>query len=133
MTADPKVREELARQIQDIVYDHNLAMSMPQGLARKLADLVLARERAAAGKARADAELLREALEELHQWSEAYPTEIFIEPTDEQWRQAHEALQSVGMTIDKLSGSIYRRILRRTKSVTTRALAHPPAQERGDG
>ena len=35
-----------------------------------------------------------------------YPESIFIPPTDEQFKVAHEALKQVGLTLDKFSASM---------------------------
>ena len=49
---------------------------------------------------------LRDALEDLVKWSEAYPTDIFIEPD---YAKAHEILQASGGTLDAVSAGIMRR------------------------
>jgi|SRR5215831_5746118 len=48
-------------------------------------------------------ERLREALQQILQWSEAYPTDIFHEPTKEECQRAHELLTANGMTLDAFS------------------------------
>lgn len=46
----------------------------------------------------------------MNKWVAAYPEDIFVEPTDEQFNACREALASVGLTIDKFSGSFGRHI-----------------------
>lgn len=54
-------------------------------------------------------ERLREALEDFVKWSEAYPTDIFLEPN---YKRVHELLQTEGMTLDAISASVMRSALR---------------------
>ena len=53
----------------------------------------------------AERDQLREALEQIAQWSEAYPTEVFPEPD---FARAAAALASSGMSIDAVSASNMR-------------------------
>ena len=62
---------------------------------------------AAVRQARAE---MREAAQvEVQLWIDAYPEDIWVEPTKEQWAAAHDALVGLGMTLDKFSGAIGRR------------------------
>ena len=60
---------------------------------------------ARAEAAEAERDRLREALEQIAQWSEAYPTEVFPEPD---FARAAAALASSGMSIDAVSASNMR-------------------------
>jgi hypothetical protein len=51
---------------------------------------------------------LREALEDFVRWSDAYPTDIFIEPD---YAKAHELLRVGGMTLDAITASVMRRAI----------------------
>lgn len=50
----------------------------------------------------------REALESLHQWSNAYPISVFPEPDFE---KSHELLKAGGMTLDAISASNMRHVV----------------------
>ena len=85
---------------------------------RLYAQAVMEREIAAATTALRDENArLRAALEDFVKWSEAYPTDIFIEPDFE---KAHALLQVGGMTLDAISASILRSA---TKEMGKRARA----------
>ncbi len=51
---------------------------------------------------------LREALEAIVSWSEAYPLDVFPEPD---FKRAHQLLQAGGMTLDAISASNMRRVV----------------------
>jgi hypothetical protein len=57
---------------------------------------------------RAENERLREALERVRQWTEAYPLDIFPEPD---WRKAKQLLEAGGMTLDSISAGAMRRVV----------------------
>lgn len=56
-------------------------------------------------------EQLEEALRRIAQWSEAYPTDVFHEPSDEEYQRAHKALREVGLTFDAFSADMARHCL----------------------
>jgi len=56
-------------------------------------------------------ERLREAMERIMEWSEAYPETVFVPPTSEQFKAAHEALKSIGMSLDKFSVDAMRHVV----------------------
>jgi hypothetical protein len=58
--------------------------------------------------------------EELIQWSEAYPIDIFPEPD---LRRVHELLQSCGMTLDAVSASAMRHVTREVAKMARAFLA----------
>lgn len=68
-------------------------------------------------------ERLREALEEIQQWADAYPTDIFLEPD---WKRAHEVLTAAGMTLDGIAASIIRRNIERVGQIARAALGGQP-------
>lgn len=51
---------------------------------------------------------LEEALQRIVQWSDAYPTNIFHEPSPEECQRAHKLLTANGMTLDAFSASMGR-------------------------
>ena len=69
-------------------------------------------------------ERLREALERIDQWSQAYPENIFIPPD---FKKAHAALQTVGMTLDGIAGDVGRRMSEPIGKLARDALADKPA------
>lgn len=60
-----------------------------------------------------------EALEEIKTWSEAYPLDIFPEPD---FKKAHEVLEANGMTLDAISASNMRHVLKGIIHIVQRAL-----------
>lgn len=67
-------------------------------------------------------EELEEALLRIAQWSEAYPTDIFHEPSPEECQKAHKLLAANGMTIDAFSASMGRHCLRGIGKIARGAL-----------
>jgi hypothetical protein len=55
---------------------------------------------------------LEEALQRILQWSEAYPSDIFHEPSPEECHRAHKLLTANGMTLDAFSASMGRHCLK---------------------
>lgn len=68
-------------------------------------------------------EKLEDALGQIVQWSEAYPTHIFHEPSPEECRKAHELLTANGMTLDAFSASMGRHCLKGVGDIARGALA----------
>ena len=60
-------------------------------------------------------EAAQEDLEEIHQrilsWCQAYPIDIFPEPTLEQFQLARKVLSENGMTLDEISASNMRHVV----------------------
>jgi hypothetical protein len=73
-----------------------------------------------ASKAEAEAATLREALEEIIQWSKAYPLTVFPEPDLE---KAHALLKAGGMTLDAISASNMRHVITQAGEIALRALS----------
>tara|TARA_R110000868_G_scaffold381184_1_gene647553 strand:+ start:1574 stop:1969 length:396 start_codon:yes stop_codon:yes gene_type:complete len=69
--------------------------------------------------AKAERDRLREALEQIAQWSDAYPTEVFPEPD---FAQATAALASSGMSIDAVSASNMRHATKGVGKIARAAL-----------
>jgi len=62
---------------------------------------------------------LRAALKELVNWSEAYPLPVFPEPD---LKVAREGLESVGITMDQVSASLIRHVVKRAGEIARKAL-----------
>lgn len=60
-----------------------------------------------------------EALQRIAQWSDAYPLEVFPEPD---FKKAHEALKTAGMTLDAISDSNIRYAVRGVGEIAKKAL-----------
>lgn len=73
---------------------------------------------------------LTEALQRIAQWAEAYPTDIFHEPSPEEFRKAHKVLTDNGLTLDCFSASMARHCLHGIGSIARGALS---AEEGSDG
>lgn len=67
-------------------------------------------------------EELEEALRRIAQWAEAYPTNIFHEPTPDECHRAHKLLTANGMTIDAFSASMGRHCLQGVGKIARGAL-----------
>ncbi len=67
-------------------------------------------------------EKLADALRLILQWSEAYPTKIFHEPTPNEYRIAHELLKANGMTLDAFSASMGRHCMKDVGNIARTAL-----------
>jgi hypothetical protein len=67
-------------------------------------------------------EQLEEALEHIVQWADAYPVDIFHEPSQDECRRAHELLAANGMTLDAFSASMGRRCLQGVGRIAREAL-----------
>jgi hypothetical protein len=67
-------------------------------------------------------EVLEEALRRIMQWSEAYPTNVFREPTTEEYKRAHKLLVAQGMSINIFSASMGRHCLQGIGEIARGAL-----------
>lgn len=68
-----------------------------------------------------EAERYREALERIVQWADAYPLKVFAEPD---FKRAHELLQAGGMTLDAISASNMRHVIKGAGDIARAALAN---------
>jgi len=68
-------------------------------------------------------EELEEALQRIVQWADAYPTDIFHEPSAEECRRASKALIAEGMTLDAFSASMGRHCLKGVGDIARGVLA----------
>ena len=68
-------------------------------------------------------EELIEALQQIVQWADAYPTSIFREPTKEECNRAHTVLKVHGMTLDAFSASMARHCLKGVGEIARAVLA----------
>lgn len=75
---------------------------------------------------RAERDRLRDALERVQQWADAYPLEVFPEPD---FKRAHEVLTAAGMTLDAISASNMRHSMKGVREIARAALA----EGRADG
>jgi hypothetical protein len=73
----------------------------------------------ARGKEETEIERLRDALERIVQWSEAYPLDIFPEPD---FAKAQEVLTANGMTLDAISASCMRHVVEGVGKIAREAL-----------
>ena len=62
---------------------------------------------------------LREAIEKIQQWQQAYPLDIFPEPD---LKKAHKVLKVAGMTLDAISASNTRHVINGVRDIVERAL-----------
>lgn len=76
---------------------------------------------------------LKEALQRIVQWSEAYPTDIFHEPSPEEAHRAHKLLTENGMTLDAFSASMGRHCMANVGKIAKGALNGQLGETRDNG
>lgn len=67
-------------------------------------------------------EKLEDALNRIVQWADAYPTEIFHEPSKEEFRRAAKVLSDNGMTLDVFGASMGRHCVQGVGGIAREAL-----------
>jgi hypothetical protein len=80
-----------------------------------------------ANELRSEIERLRGVLEEIVEWSATYPLSVFPEPNFEKARQL---LAAGGMTLDAISASAMRHVVKGVGEIARKALRRDP---RADG
>ncbi len=65
---------------------------------------------------------LREAHERIKAWAEAYPVDIFVEPSKADWIEIARILKNRGYTLDAVSGSNMRHCLKGAGEIARTAL-----------
>lgn len=70
-------------------------------------------------------ERYEEALRVIVRWSEAYPLEVFPEPD---FKKAHELLTAGGMTLDAISASCMRHVVKGVGEIAGKALEEQHGQ-----
>ena len=86
--------------------------------------------RAEVTRLEAENERMREAIENLEEnvlhkiddWANAYPEDVFIEPTPDQWRAADKLLKEHGMSMTAITGSAARHCVAGIKSYAKRGM-----------
>jgi hypothetical protein len=73
---------------------------------------------------------LEDAMKSIIQWCEAYPIDIFHEPSAEECRRAHEVLTANGMTLDAFSASMGRHCLKGVALIASAAITSAQREER---
>jgi hypothetical protein len=101
--------DDLAQEIRRVDGDHSRgAASLAEALMPFIAALEGKLERA------------REGLEQIDQWSEAYPLDIFPEPD---FKLARAALEGAGLTLDAVSASNIRHVVTGVGGIARTTLA----------
>jgi hypothetical protein len=68
-------------------------------------------------------EQFEDALQRIVQWADAYPIDVFHEPSKEECHRAHELLTANGMTLDAFSASMGRHCLKGVGDIARGALS----------
>jgi len=68
-------------------------------------------------------EKLQEAMDKIWTWIDAYPLDIFPEPD---FKKAREVLEQHGMTLDAISASNMRHVLRGIKKIIVEVIGDEP-------
>jgi len=120
---DPAPEANVLRSIDNLRQCHKLARTHPDRC-HPLRDACPSTPSASAGELDhiRDVPKLVEALEEIHQWADAYPLSIFPEPDLE---LCATALKSVGQTLDAVSASNMRHVLKGVGEIAFTALTRP--------
>lgn len=58
-----------------------------------------------------------DALEELEQWTNAYPLKVFPEPQREEWQRAAALLSEKGLSLDRISASNMRHVIKGVREI----------------
>ena len=66
---------------------------------------------------------LEGALEQIDNWSRAYPLDVFPEPTSDQWAMLHAAAKSFSPGIDRFSASNMRHVVTSVGEIARAALS----------
>ena len=69
-------------------------------------------------------EELEEALRRIVEWADAYPIDIFHEPSPEESHRAHQLLTANGMTLDAISASAMRHVISQVGKIAKDALGN---------
>ena len=56
-------------------------------------------------------------MQQIEQWSQAYPLDIFPELTKEDWKRARRALDGSLVKLDRISASVIRHVITRVKEM----------------
>jgi hypothetical protein len=67
-------------------------------------------------------EEFEEALRRIVEWADAYPTDVFHEPSADECHRAHKLLTGNGMTLDAFSASMARHCLEGVGDIARAAL-----------
>ncbi len=67
-------------------------------------------------------EELEDALRRIVRWADAYPTDIYHEPTADECQRAHKLLTANGMTLDAFSADMGRHCLNGVGKIARGAL-----------
>ena len=67
-------------------------------------------------------ERMEDALNVILQWANAYPLDVFPEPSKEDFHRAHELLKTIGFTLDRFSASMARHTLVGVARIALKAL-----------
>jgi hypothetical protein len=65
---------------------------------------------------------MQDALSRIAMWSDAYPLPQFPEPDHEYLRRARDALEANGMTLDVISASAVRHVIKQVGKIARDAL-----------
>ena len=60
-------------------------------------------------------------MQQIEQWSQAYPLDIFPELTKEEWKRARRALDGSLVKLDRISASVIRHVITRVKEMLSAA------------
>lgn len=55
-------------------------------------------------------------------WGEAYPVDVFAEPSEDDFKKAAAALKAQGLTLDAISASNFRHVLKGAVEISREAL-----------
>ena len=117
-----------ARADLDAAADYINSLDLAPNLVHRLRSGIAALDELLARPVEPTNERMEDALHRIKSWSEAYPLSVFPEPD---FKKAHEVLTAHGMTLDAISASNMRHIIKTVQSIAEAALAastQPPKQ-----
>lgn len=123
MNATEHEKVSKARADLDAAEDYINSLDLAPNLVHRLRSGIAALDELLAQPVEPTNERMEHALHSIKSWSEAYPLAVFPEPD---FKRAHEVLTANGMTLDAISASNMRHVIKTVQSIAEAALAAAP-------
>ncbi len=70
-----------------------------------------------------DSEKMEDALNEIINWADAYPVDVFIEPTPEIMKRANEVLKAAGISFTAINAHTMRHVIEGVRGIAEKGLS----------
>ncbi len=111
-----KLGQESTKRISELIADNEHLVSVVEATRQDNADYL---NGTLEEKLVAERDRLREGLEKIRCWQQAYPLAVFPEPD---LKKAHKVLKAAGMTLDTISAGAMRHVINGVKDIVDVAL-----------